>query len=229
MFNAALAGVPDQSLTRHSEKARGADPESFPEKRSSREGDKARIPQDRESLKVVEQFFFDSMPQGSIKLESIEQVMNPHLLRRFMESVSQENGSIEATFHGTPVEFAGSIMKDGLLKELETDAAYGRGAYVGAHAGVAHQYADAAKDGRRCMCVVLVKFVQESHQVAAEGRLVNPAQYYFVHESRVLVSHLITYRLSRGTRKRVGPDPFEKKLNEAIQKASRGLQPSAIL
>jgi len=234
-----LAGVPDPTLARPPERARGgvklgdlrgSDPESFLEKRGCQEGDKARIPQDKEILAVVEQFFFDSMPQEFVKLERIEQVIDPHLLRRFMKSVSQETGSIEATFHGTPVKFAGSIMKDGLLKELETDAAYGRGAYVGAHAGVAHQFADPEKDGRRCMCIVLVKFVQESQVVAAE-RLMNPAAYYFVHESRVLVSHLITYRESRGTRKRnpIGHDPFERKLNEAILKASRDRQSSAIM
>merc|ERR1719263_1277729 len=98
-------------------------------------------------MAVVEQLFFDSMPKEHIKMESVEQVINPQLLRRFLKHVSNEPGSVEATFHGTPVKYADSIMQNGLLKDMNATAAYGRGAYVGVHAGVAHQ--DAAPTAGR--------------------------------------------------------------------------------
>merc|ERR1740117_691408 len=111
-------------------------------------------------MAVVEQLFFASIPREFVTIQSVDQVINPRLLRRFMKGVQNQGGSVEATFHGSPLKFCDAILKDGLLIDLNTTAAYGRGAYVGAHAGVAHQYADpdatGPNKGLRCMCVVLV-------------------------------------------------------------------------
>merc|ERR1712078_809898 len=97
------------------------------------------------------------MPERFVKVDRVEQVINPRLMRGFLKTMSIEGGCIESTFHGTPEKFADSIMHEGLLKDLDATSAYGRGACVGAHAGVAHQYADPNPEGLRCMCVVLVK------------------------------------------------------------------------
>ena len=103
----------------------------------------------------------------------------------------------------------------------------GLGQTLGAHAGVAHQYADpepkGASTGLRCMCVVLVNIGSSivkgkegmESAVTAVDRVVNPTQYCFVDETRILVSHVITYRVTGGARKRIGGgwfDPFAKKL-----------------
>merc|ERR1712151_397732 len=79
--------------------------------------------------------------------------------------------------------------------------AYGRGAYVGVHAGLAHKYTSVAAGGRRHMFAVLVdvgtRLVQGTkdvrHSTTAVDRPVNPTQYVFVEADRLFVSHLITY------------------------------------
>lgn len=250
MFTAAMADVADPAEARHPTRARsgkallgdlqGTHKESFLREQCLQEGAKTPIPKDKESLNVIEELFFDSMPKEFVLIETVEQVINPRLLRRFLKCVQAEPGSVEATFHGTPAKFAECILRDGLLKDLNTTAAYGRGAYVGAHAGVAHQYADPDANGLRCMCVVLASTGKQirkgemgkEQRVTAVDRLVNPTQYCFVDEARLLVSHLITYRVTGGIRRRVGGgwhDPFEKKLNDAITKAARDLQRGGIL
>merc|ERR1719253_2360356 len=165
MFSSTMQGVADPKKARHPARARqgkkllndlrGTDRDSFLERSGHQEGDRVEV-NDKESLQVVRAQFFDSMPEQHISIESIDQVINPRLLRRFLKQVQTAGGSVEATFHGTPVKYSAAILKEGLLKDLTTTAAYGYGAYVGAHAGVAHQYADPNKDGLRAMCVVLV-------------------------------------------------------------------------
>jgi len=251
MFSAALATVADPQGARHPARAkgglkllgdlRGTDRESYLVKSGHEEGGRAEIPNCKESRAVCEQQFFDSMPDEFAVIESVEQVINPRLLRRFLKGVQAQGGSVEATFHGTPTKFADNILKEGLLKDMNTTAAYGKGAYVGAHAGVAHQYADPDGKGRRCMCVVLVnigseikkgKMGDEQSEVTAVDRVVNPTQYCFVDETRLLVSHIITYKVTGGQRKRVGGgwyDPFATKLNEAVTKASKDRQQGGVL
>jgi len=240
-FSSTMSGVADPKKARHPARAkqgkkllndlRGTDRESFLERSGHQEGDRIEVTSDKESLQVVRSQFFDSMPEAYITIESIDQVINPRLLRRFLKQVQTKGGSVEATFHGTPVKYSAAILREGLLKDLTTTAAYGHGAYVGAHAGVAHQYADPNKEQLRAMCVVLVNIGSlvkgkqgVESDVTATDRVVNPTQYCFVDESRMMVSHILTYKVTGGQRRRIGGgwhDPFERKLNEAIQKAAR--------
>mmetsp|Transcript_149373 Transcript_149373/g.271929 ORF Transcript_149373/g.271929 Transcript_149373/m.271929 type:complete len:961 (+) Transcript_149373:97-2979(+) len=181
---------------------------------------------------LVKRLFFDSMPERLVRIESIEQVISPKLLKRFLKVVAEEIGAVEATFHGTKPDLAEKIVSTGLSTGICQTGAYGLGAYVGTHAGVAHQYADADEAGRRYMCLVLVvagkKVVKgqqgEQPKATALDNLSNPTQYCFVDEERLLVSHLITYHAKMGTRKRIGGgwhDPFQTKLSGAVRRAAQ--------
>lgn len=104
------------------------------------------------------------------------------------------------TFHGTRAEHVGQIISEGLHPDACVTGAYGRGAYVGTHAGLAHQYADPDEEGYRHMAAILV--IVGSHVVKGEqgeqpattavDSMVNPTQYCFVDEDRLYVSHMIT-------------------------------------
>lgn len=181
---------------------------------------------------TVLKLFYDSMPENCIEIGCIQQVVQVRLLKRFLNKVAEARASIEATFHGTKKDCVESIMQHGLEPSLCHTGAYGRGAYVGTHAGVAHQYADPDARGWRHMFVFLVvvgdKVMKgregEQASVTAMDRLLNPTQYCFVDASRLYVSHLIRYRVTEGVGGRVGggwDDPFLRALNLAVFRASQ--------
>lgn len=181
---------------------------------------------------AVERMFFDSIPKQHVEVKSVEQVLKIELLKSFLKKVSAELASIEVTFHGTREEYVDPILTNGLRPELCATGAYGRGAYVGTHAGVAHQYADPNADGWRHMCVLLVvvgtSVVKGQEGVQMDGtavdRLVNPTQYCFVDSDRLYCTHLITYRVLKSATRRVGggwDDPFQRKLQTAVSKAAK--------
>lgn len=181
---------------------------------------------------TVLKLFYDSMPEQCIQIGSIQQVVQVKLLKRFLGKVAEARASIEATFHGTKKNCVENIMQHGLEPSLCQTGAYGRGAYVGTHAGVAHQYADPDAQGWRHMFVFLVvvgdKVMKgregEQAVVTAMDRLLNPTQYCFVDASRLYVSHLIRYRVTEGVGGRVGggwDDPFLRQLNLAVFRASQ--------
>eukprot|EP00929_Paragymnodinium_shiwhaense_P020805 TRINITY_DN13748_c0_g1_i1.p1 TRINITY_DN13748_c0_g1~~TRINITY_DN13748_c0_g1_i1.p1 ORF type:complete len:865 (-),score=149.71 TRINITY_DN13748_c0_g1_i1:45-2447(-) len=173
-----------------------------------------------QDLLMVERQFFDSMPLEHVQIERVASVINSRLVERFLERVAAQKACVEATFHGLLTDDCGT-------------ACYGHGVYVGTHAGVAHQYAAPDAEGQRFMCVVLVVVGNEVvkgeqgkySSVTAVDRLVNPTQYCFVDEDRLLVSHLITYRVTGGELQRTGGgwrDPFQEKLSLAMRRAAGG-------
>jgi len=182
---------------------------------------------------VVKNLFFDSMPESIVTIDSIEQLISPKLLRRFLKSVAKERGAVEATFHGTKPELAKKIVLEGLSTSICQTGAYGFGAYVGTHAGVAHQYADADKYERRYMCLVLVvagsevvrgQQGEQTRGATAMDKLSNPTQYCFMDEERLLVSHLITYRAKGSAKKRIGggyQDLYQIELSAAVKRAAQ--------
>lgn len=178
----------------------------------------------------VESLFFDSLPRSKVEVERVEYVINPRLLDQFLRRAEGEEASVEVTFHGTRKEHTERILEEGLLAETCHTGAYGLGAYVGCHAGVAHMYADPDPDGRRYMCVALAcvgRQVEKGRQGVKASRtaadcLVNPTQYCFVDNDRLLVTHLITYNAKEGRRRRIGggfSDPFATALTSAIRRA----------
>lgn len=181
---------------------------------------------------LIERLFFDSMPRKYVKIQDIELVVHPTLRTRFLERVIQEGGSVEACFHGTREEYLPQILEQGLLSDQCSTGAYGLGAYMGTHAGVAHQYADPDDKGLRHMCVVLV-FVGKKVVVGKEGevpeatsvdRIVNPTQYCFVDDDRMYVCHVITYRVVGAEPRRIGGgwhDPMQDALSQAQVKAGQ--------
>lgn len=190
-------------------------------------------------IKTIENIFFDSIPRKHVEIKSIEQVLRIDLLKRFLRKVSEESASIEATFHGTREEYVKDILDVGLNPNLCATGAYGRGAYVGTHAGVAHQYADPNEEGWRHMCVILVVVGRavvkgkegEQCPSTALDSLVNPTQYCFVEEDRLYCSHLITYRVVKTNNRRTGggwEDPFQRKLTCAVSKAAKQRNKSGI-
>lgn len=183
-----------------------------------------------QECEAVRLLFLDSIPEWAIEIESVHQVLQPQLLKRFLERAAADGESIEVTFHGTRAEHVGQILHEGLNPNVCVTAAYGRGTYVATHAGIAHQYADPDENGWRHMCVVLAavgsKLVKgkerEQQSAVAVDRLVNPTQYCFIEEDRLYVSHLITYRAAAIEFQRTGggfEDPFHTKLNAAIRSA----------
>lgn len=182
---------------------------------------------------VVEGLFFDSIPTRYVQIENVEQVVENCMLQRFLHHcVVDGHANVEACFHGTRAGCVEKILSEGLLVDTCTTSAYGIGAYVGTHAGTAHQYADPDSAGNRFMCVVLVvvgsRVVRGEPgvlaSVTAVDRIKNPTQYCLVDVDRVLVSHLIKYKVIGGTGKRVGggwDDPFQRKLIGAISRAGR--------
>lgn len=180
------------------------------------------------SRAVIEQLFLDSIPANTVEIESIVQVLHPPMLKRFLAKVAEEQASVEVTFHGTRAEYVEQILREGLNPSMCVTGAYGRGAYVATHAGVAHQYADPDPSGRRHMCAMLVVVGNavvkgregESARVTAMDSLVNPTQYCLLEEERLYVSHLICYRVKGGEPQRTGggfQDPFQAKLSSAVR------------
>lgn len=189
---------------------------------------------------AVEKAFFDSMPRRLVEIEAVEAVVNVKLLQEFLCRVVEEESSVEATFHGTRPEYVESIMQEGLLTDCCSTSNYGLGAYVGTHAGIAHLYTDPDVTGRRFMGVVLVVVGRtvvkgkrgRRHQTTSMDNLVNPTQYCFVDKARLLLSHMITYRLREDEKpKRTGggwDDPFARAMAAAVRRAGKCLQLSGV-
>lgn len=182
------------------------------------------------SRSTVESLFYDSLPRCKVDVEKVEYVINPALMKQFLHRVDGEETGIEVTFHGTRRKHTEKILEEGLLAESCHTGAYGLGAYVGCHAGVAHMYADPDPDGRRYMCVVLAcvgRNLEKGRQGVKASRtatdcLVNPTQYCFVDNDRLLVTHLVTYNAKEIRRCRIGggfSDPFSIALTSAIRRA----------
>eukprot|EP00747_Dinoflagellata_sp_TGD_P101839 gnl/TRDRNA2_/TRDRNA2_168471_c2_seq1.p1 gnl/TRDRNA2_/TRDRNA2_168471_c2~~gnl/TRDRNA2_/TRDRNA2_168471_c2_seq1.p1 ORF type:complete len:898 (-),score=91.25 gnl/TRDRNA2_/TRDRNA2_168471_c2_seq1:115-2700(-) len=183
---------------------------------------------------VVERLFFDSIPEKHIKILDVEQVIQPALLKQFCRQLVTDRVCVEAAFHGTRVENLDAIVAQGLSTTSCQTGAYGTGAYVGTHAGVAHQYADPDESGVRHMCLVLVVVGHHAirghqgeaphHGEVAMDHLVNPTQYCFVDAEKLLVSHIVTYKVTGGERHRIGggwEDPFQQKLSYAVSRAAK--------
>lgn len=180
----------------------------------------------------VSRLFLDSMPEALVKIESIQQLMHPDLLRRFLQKVASGHNSVEATFHGASAEHIDHIMQEGLNPACGIIGAYGQGAYVGTHAGVAHQYATPDSTGLHHMCLILVVVGStvvkgkpgETPAATAMDSKINPTQYCFIEEDRLLASHVITYRVNGASQKRIGggwDDPFARKLSAAVLRSGR--------
>jgi hypothetical protein len=181
---------------------------------------------------LVEKIFLDSIPRKQVEIRSIEQVLRPELLQPFLKKVIEEAASVEICWHGTQDKYVDAILDKGLNPSLCSTGAYGVGAYVGTHAGVAHQYADPSVEGHRhmfCTLVVvgnsLVKGVEGMQcNTTATDRLINPTQYCFVHQERLYCSHLVTYKCVNTLKRRTGggyQDPFQRKLETALCKSAR--------
>jgi len=183
-------------------------------------------------MAIVDKQLFDSIPRKHIEVKSIEQVLRVDLLERFLRKVIEEAASVEVCWHGTQEKNVEAIVRGGLKPSLCATGAYGCGAYVGAHAGIAHQYADPNESGWRHMCCtltvvgsLLVKGVEgcQSDTTSCD-RLVNPTQYCFQEEERLYISHVITYRVVEMKARRTGggfEDPFLRKLEGAMCRAAR--------
>lgn len=191
------------------------------------------------SKAVVRRLFLDSIPSTAVDIDRIDQVIRPQLLKRFLEKVAEERASVEVTFHGTRAEHVEQILREGLNPSICVTGAYGRGAYVATHAGVAHQYADPDENGWRHMCAILVVVGSrvmkgnkgEAPSVTAVDRLVNPTQYCFLDEDRLYVSHLIRYRVRYVNTCRTGggfQDLFQRKLCAAIRADATRRQQSGV-
>jgi hypothetical protein len=192
----------------------------------------APIQQPDDGETIVRSLFLDSMPEHCIEIESIRQLVQCHLLKRFLQQVAEERVSVEATFHGTRLDSLRGVWEKGLLPGMCAIGSFGRGSYVATHAGIAHQYAFPDARGYQYMCVVLavpgskaIKGRQgEEPPVTAMDRLSNPTQYCLVDEARLYVSHLITYRVTNSFGGRVGggwEDPFQKALGTAVLRSAQ--------
>lgn len=181
-----------------------------------------------ECCAVIENLFFDSIPRQHVMILGTENVANPGASKRFLQHIQDENLCVGVTFHGAQPEHVEGIMREGTLPE-------DWGIYIGAHAGVAHLHTDPDQRGRRYLCVLLTATTQTAGdnrqprsgspklgEANALDRLANQTYYGPAGEDRILVSHLITYSLCAGSRKRVGggfDDPFLRRLSSAVQRA----------
>jgi hypothetical protein len=173
---------------------------------------------------MIERIFFDSMPAAHVEVVSIQPVGKVALMKKFLKRVATEESSVELTFHATKEEIVPLVLKDGLRTTHCEIGVFGSGAYVGLHAGLAHQYSSKGPNGWRRMFAVLVnpgqKVVQgdwglEKSAETAADRIWNPQQYCFFDADRLFVSHLITYREveSKGN--------FSKTLSDAVNRAGK--------
>jgi len=177
---------------------------------------------------VIENLFFDSIPRQHVMILGIENVANPVASKRFLQHIKEENLHVGVTFHGAQPEHVEGIMREGILPEDWQ-------ANIGAHAGLAHLHAEADQRGRRFLCVLLTAISHAAGdqrqprsgspklgEVNAMDRLTNQTYYGPVGEDRILVSHIITYGVCGGNRKRLGgggfDDPFLRRLNSAVQR-----------
>jgi len=202
---------------------------------------------DSASQSLIERMFFDSIPRKHVEIKYIEQVLRADLLKKFLRRVTADAKadtkadatSVEVCWHGTQQKYEKAILDEGLNPDLCSTGAYGRGAYVGTHAGIAHQYADPDEEGWRRMFLLLVVVGsslvrgdqgKQANTTACDG-MVNPTQYCFLEQDRLYCSHLITYRVLDMNNKRTGggyQDPFQRKLEVAVCKAARNKNKSGL-
>merc|ERR1711959_129581 len=78
-----------------------------------------------------------------------ERVLQRPLLKQFLRKMTERRSSIEMSFHGTDDFYVEAITDKGLRTDTCLTGNYGDGAYVGVHAGLAHQYANPDRDGQR--------------------------------------------------------------------------------
>lgn len=195
--------------------------------------------QSEDYLDGIRERFMESMPMEHVLLGKIECMTRPELFQNFLSRVRMDvnskdrNKCLVMTFHGTSKENVAQIHETGLRQEASIIGAYGKGAYVGTFAGVAHQYATPTTDrGTHHMFVVLValgevavgkgKKGMETHKTMTD-RIDNPTQYCLVDDDRLFVTHLITYRVKPVERKRRGGgfvDPFQAALERAIMRTA---------
>jgi len=228
VFNAAMAQVPPSIQAMHPDRASGG----LALLKKAREGIKMHDADFDDGVTTVKRLFLDSIPANCVEVGEIKLVVQPDLLKRFLQRLESSEACVEATWHGTRAEHVENILDNGLAPSLCHTGAYGRGAYVGTHAGVAHQYADPGPQGWRHMCLTLVivgKEITKGHQgmqsqVTSMDRLRNPMQYCFVDEDRIYVSHILTYRVTNTLGCRIGAsfeDPFQRELSLAVTRAAQ--------
>jgi len=171
------------------------------------------------SAQVIENLFFESVPRQHVVIHSIEVVLDLAAAKRFVERVEDDGASVGVTFHAARPEDVGRIRREGsLTKDF--------GSQVWAHAGTAHLHADQDQKGRRFLCVLLTAVREDLRaQVSGEKRSHGAPlgeDFQARVEERALVSHLISYSVHGGGRKRVGggfDDPFQRRLSSAVQQA----------
>lgn len=171
---------------------------------------------------AIENLFFDSVPRQFVQIHSIENAANTVQARRFLQLVKDENANVGVTFYGAQPEHVDNILHEGILPQ-------DWGAYVGAHAGIAHLHAEADQKGQQFVCVLLTAFGRragDQQRLAPNQGEVNASDGQLNQsngeEDPILVSHLITYHVHGGGRKRVGggfDDPFLRRLSSAVQRA----------
>lgn len=187
-------------------------------------------PQSSVDKEIVKLVFLDSLPKDEIEIDSVEQVAQPAQIKGFLKKVAEAWSCIEAVFHGTAERNVQPIIDHGLNTESTGTrrGRYGIGAYVAAHAGFAHKYTQTNSNGQRRMFCVLMdsgKTVQGANSVrhsnTAVDKLWNPEQYCFCDHDRLLVTHLITYRVT-------GPGLFAPALRLAIKRAGEREQSTSV-
>lgn len=173
---------------------------------------------DTECRSTIEVVFFDSLPRQNVWIHSIDRVANHLQLQRFVQRIEEESPPIVAGFHGLHAEDVEDVWREGRIEK-------GCGASIGIHAGTAHAHAEPDQKGRRFMCVALVivgRSASSDVRALASDRMVNPTQYVFVEDDRLLATHLITYSVRGSGPRRVGggfDDPFVRKLSSAVQRS----------
>eukprot|EP00930_Biecheleria_cincta_P041617 TRINITY_DN28552_c1_g1_i1.p1 TRINITY_DN28552_c1_g1~~TRINITY_DN28552_c1_g1_i1.p1 ORF type:complete len:605 (+),score=73.34 TRINITY_DN28552_c1_g1_i1:123-1937(+) len=164
------------------------------------------LPSERNDIdqEIIKLLFFDSIPSEEVSVDSIEMVVQKQALKQFLTRISEHSRScVEVTFHGTAPHNVQSIVQEGLRLHGSKvhGAKYGLGAYTGCHAGLAHQYTGTSS--QRHMFAVLANIGrvekgitdQHHHHTTSDDQW-NPTQYCFCEEDRLLVTHLITYRVT---------------------------------
>eukprot|EP00929_Paragymnodinium_shiwhaense_P102103 TRINITY_DN65296_c0_g1_i1.p1 TRINITY_DN65296_c0_g1~~TRINITY_DN65296_c0_g1_i1.p1 ORF type:complete len:443 (-),score=63.93 TRINITY_DN65296_c0_g1_i1:124-1452(-) len=185
-----------------------------------------------DSIEMIRRAFLDSVPKDRVEIGDVRLLVHQELFSRFVDHISHQPVKVEATWHGTRSEYLENIVTGGLDPALCSTSAYGTGAYVGTHAGVAHQYADPDSAGWRHMFLMLagitagvVKGVAGSRSpspaIAADS-LANPTQYCFTDGRSLYAAALVRYRVTRSTLHAVGggwDDPWQRALSLAISRA----------
>jgi len=176
-------------------------------------------PQSKVDLEVVRHLFLDSMPSSEVTIDTIERIAKRELVKRFLRKVSERRSCIEATFHGTYESHVQGILDRGFEPSACVRGLYGMGTYVGSHAGLAHKYTACNEHGqRRIFCVMVdagpvgMGTNNKTFEHTTVDTMSSPEQYCFVDPSRLLASHLVTYRIT-------GPGILAPALRSAVARA----------